>query len=58
MDINKTGYINRAEFKQAIMQLVQLKNVEMTILYSFLDDKNAGKIAIMEFLKICLEMLN
>lgn len=59
MDINRTGYINRGEFKQAVQQLnSSLKTGDLLTLYLFLDEKNMGKISIHEFLKVCLDVLN
>jgi len=58
MDINRNGYINREEFRRAILQLNPSLSRDLVTLYLFLDDKNAGKISIHEFLKVCLDVLN
>jgi len=58
MDINRNGYINREEFRRAVLQLNPSLNRGLVTLYLFLDDKNVGKISINEFLKVCLDLLN
>jgi Ca2+-binding EF-hand superfamily protein len=59
MDINLTGFVSRPEFVTICQQLSDLVTLEQTrIVSNFLDDKNTGKINIMEFLKICTETLN
>jgi len=58
MDINRNGYINREEFRRAILQLNPSLSRDLVTLYLFLDDKNVGKISIHEFLKVCLDVLN
>lgn len=51
-DINKTGFISRAEFSQVIKTLeagISLDQVRM--LMNFFDDKNTGKLSVVEFVK-------
>lgn len=57
--MNKNGYFSRAEFCTIVNQLnenIPLEHVR--ILMQFFDDRNTGKIAILEFLKVCQEILN
>jgi len=59
LDINKTGYLSRAEFVTMIHNLsesITLDNIRIVV--QFLDDRNTGKVSIFEFLKIILEILN
>ena len=59
MDINKTGYLSRAEFTLVIQNIAKdIKLEDLRVVTQFLDDKNTGKISIYEFLRIVLEILN
>lgn len=59
MDINKTGYLSRAEFVTVMHGLSEAVPLEhLRVVMQFLDDKNTGKISIFEFLRIVLEILN
>lgn len=59
LDINKTGYLSRAEFVTVIHNLsdsITLDHIRVVV--QFLDDRNTGKVSIFEFLRIILEILN
>jgi len=59
LDINRSGYVSRAEFVIFIHNLAE--NIPLDALRTviqFLDDKATGKISIFEFIKIVLEILN
>lgn len=59
MDINGTGFVSRPEFVATCQQLNEYITLdEIRMLAAFLDDKNAGKISINEFLRVCTETLN
>ena len=59
LDINNTGYLTRSEFIHVCKQLCEsLKLEQIRILQSYLDDKNLGKISIIEFLRLVQELLN
>jgi Ca2+-binding EF-hand superfamily protein len=59
MDVNKTGYNSRAEFTNIVNQMaenVPLESVRKVV--SFLDHTGTGKVSIVEFLRLCQELLN
>lgn len=59
MDVNKTGYNSRAEFTNIVNQLaenVPLESVRKVV--NFLDNNGTGKVSIVEFLRLCQELLN
>lgn len=59
MDINKTGYLSRAEFTYVISNIAkEVKLEDLRVVMQFLDDKSTGKISVFEFLRIVLEILN
>jgi len=59
IDINNTGYLTRAEFTHVLNNLVEDLPLEhIRLITSFFDDRNNGRISTMEFLRVCLEILN
>ena len=59
MDINKTGYLSRAEFVQIVHNIAEDVTLEdVRTVMQFLDDKSTGKVSIYDFLKVILEILN
>ena len=59
LDINGTGYLTRAEFTHVLNNLVEDLPLEhIRLITSFYDDRNNGRISTMEFLRVCLEILN
>lgn len=59
MDINRTGYLSRAEFVTVVHNFAESVTLEdIRVLMQFLDDKSTGKVSIFEFLRIILDILN
>lgn len=59
MDINGTGFVSRPEFVSTCQQLSDTVTLEqIRVLQNYLDDKNMGKVNIMEFLRVCTDTLN
>jgi len=59
MDINKTGYLSRAEFVQVMHNLSESITLDsLRVVMQFLDDKSTGRISVFEFLRVVLEILN
>lgn len=59
MDINKTGYLSRAEFVTVIHNLSESITLDsLRVVMQFLDDKSTGRISVFEFLRVVLEILN
>jgi Ca2+-binding EF-hand superfamily protein len=59
LDINRTGFISRGEFATVIKNLEGGISLEETrLLMHFFDDKNNGKISVVELVKALQEIMN
>jgi len=57
IDINKTGYVSRAEFVPLVRNLNDQVTLQHTrTLMNFLESN--GKISVYEFTRLCMEILN
>lgn len=59
MDVNKTGYVTRAEFLLLIKNLAEQLPIEsIRVLEQFMDTDGTGKISVFAFSRLVLDILN
>ena len=59
LDINGTGYLTRAEFSKICQRLCEDLSIEhIRLVTQFFDDRDLGRVSVMEFVRVCMEILN
>jgi Ca2+-binding EF-hand superfamily protein len=59
LDVNKTGFISRADFSQAIRGLCETITLDQArLLLTFFDERSTGKISVAELVALLQDLLN